>query len=222
MKIANIVYHEDLVNHEKVDYVNYIQYHIEDGKLSNTSQIDYNLPTLYVGWEFLKKLQEEKRVIFYNNTKPSILEKELDKNKVYWEFSFKEKKSDHVNGVQMFVNDSPYYYFRGYKFINCDPFFNKIETVEDVLAILPDQHKTVYSYKKEMLYVFDGDQTIYGVDLRVYAYMGYDVTQLENAICSNTKDCIIDEDGEIHKKYYKIYPFFENLKRYLSVLLTKP
>jgi hypothetical protein len=48
MKIANVIYEKELVNHTIVDYVNYINVATEYDSLDKT------LPTLYVGWSFMK------------------------------------------------------------------------------------------------------------------------------------------------------------------------
>ena len=57
MKIANIVHEEDLINHTKVDYVNYYN---EPKRLE---EIDYTLPTLYVGWSFMRETNPNNELI---------------------------------------------------------------------------------------------------------------------------------------------------------------
>ena len=116
LKLGNIIYKDELVNHTKVDYINY---HMEDTPM-NYDDFNILLPTLTVGWNFLKE----------NNTfyDVSILEKEIKKNILYWEFSFNENKAQHVGGVEMFIRNVPYYYFRGqYEYKNIDPIFNEFK-----------------------------------------------------------------------------------------------
>ena len=47
MKIANIVFEKDLINHNHSDYVNYYNEPISYDKLNKS------LPTLYVGWSVI-------------------------------------------------------------------------------------------------------------------------------------------------------------------------
>ena len=100
-KIGNILYAEDLVNHTKVDYINY--YHITSVGLDE--EVDYSIPTLFVGWNFLKNS--------WNNTQLSpkedlsILEKKIITNLIYWEFSFNENKQQHILGVDDLTISTP-------------------------------------------------------------------------------------------------------------------
>ena len=48
LKIGNIIYKDELVNHTKVDYINYIP--------SQYFDYDNTLPTLFVGWSFMKEI----------------------------------------------------------------------------------------------------------------------------------------------------------------------
>ena len=57
IKLANIIYEKDLVNHTKLDYVNYFN------KPQNYDSIDKSLPTLYVGWSFMKACNEFNEII---------------------------------------------------------------------------------------------------------------------------------------------------------------
>jgi len=211
MKIGNIIYEEDLVNHEKVEYINYVQEPI------NFSEVKTDLPTLYVGWKFLKLCNPDDIII----QSQSILEKKIVSNLLYWEFSFNENKSQHVNGVNFFNNDVPYYYFTSkYKYINLDPIFFHIESIEDLINILPKNIDAYYNYKGEMLYLLKENQ-LWGLDLNMYEFFNFDIEHILIKITNNSTEIFTDLTGETHQKYYKIYPNFENLKRYMVVLLTK-
>jgi hypothetical protein len=74
MKIANIIYEKELVNHTKVEYVNYINEKIEYEKIGN------NLPTLYVGWSFMKECNLKNEII----KNADILKKKIITNELYW------------------------------------------------------------------------------------------------------------------------------------------
>jgi len=211
MKIGNIIYQDDLVNHEEVDYINYIQEPI------NFSELNTKLPTLYVGWRFLKGSNEDDRII----QQQSILDKKIVSNLLFWEFSFKENKSQHVNGVDFFVNDVPYYFFTSkYNYINLDPVFFHVESIEDLYHILPKDIDAYYNYKGEMLYLLK-DQQLWGLDLNMYEFFDFNIEHILIKITNNSTKIFTDLNGESHQKYYKIFPNFENLKRYMVVLMSK-
>lgn len=204
-KIGNIIYKDDLVNHTKVDYINYIKW---------SDDIEYNqsLPTLMVGWEFLKSL--------YPTNTVTILNKEIEKLLLYWEFSFEEKKSEHVSGVDLFAINVPYYYFRkNYTYINIDPIFNNIEHVEHISKNIIGEPEVVYNHKDEMLYILRPNR-VYGIDLKMYEYFNMDVNHIKSDFINLSPKYIEDLDGSIYSEYYKSYPNFEELKRYLVVLLS--
>lgn len=212
-KIGNILYKDDLVNHTEVEYINY--YKVD--KNSSLMGIDFRLPTLYVGWELTKKLGENFDV------EVSILNKETEKYKSYWEFSFNEKKVDHISGVELFSINAPYYYFRrNYGYIGIDPIFNNIEHVEEIVPKLINDPDFLYNYKDEMLYALkEGSRRVYGIDLKMYEYFNMDIEHIKAKLIENSAKYVEDKEGSIYQEYYKSFSNFEELKRYLVVLLSK-
>lgn len=209
LKLGNIIYRDELVNHTKVDYINYISNQLDD--------FDKEIPKLFVGWNYLKEWD----VSLFKNL--SILNKEIFKNTVYWEFSFNENKAQHVSGIDMFVRNAPYYYFRDkYKYINVDPIFNKFKDITDLnkFFIKPTKIEFVYNYKNEAIY-FLIENIVYGIDLNMYEFFDFEKEEIINSIVSESTPYTFDLEGEIYQKEYKNYPNFEELKRYLVVLLSK-
>lgn len=208
--LGNILYVDDLVNHTEVEYINY--YNIENSSLMG---IDFRLPTLTVGWELNKKLAEE------FNFEPSILKKETERNKSYWEFSFKENKAQHVSGVDMFARNVPFFYFISrYSYVLIDPIFNNIEHVEQIVPMVINSSEWIYNYKDEMLYALGGNR-IHGIDLKMYDYFNMDIEHIKSKVIEESKNYTNDPDGSIFQEYYKTFPNFEDLKRYIVVLLSK-
>ncbi|MCK9416993.1 hypothetical protein M0Q97_10075 [Candidatus Dojkabacteria bacterium] len=208
MKIANVIYEKDLVNHTMVNYVNYINESFEYDK------IDKTLPTLYVGWSFMKSCNSNNEIIM----KADILKKKIITNELYWEFSFEESKTSHVKGVNTFVNLAPQFYFSPkYIYTNLDPVFFQIKDVQDLMDVLPKKIDTCYNYINEMLYVLS-DNKIWGVNLGMYRYFQFNVQDAQTKIADRAKNMISDIDGSYYQSYYKIFPNFINLKRYLVTL----
>lgn len=216
MKIANVIYEKELVNHTKVDYVNYINEPIEYDKL------DKSLPTLYVGWSFMKTCNPNNLII----SNADILKKKIITDELYWECSFEESKASHVKGVDTFVGLAPQFYFTPkYKYVNLDPVFFQIKDIQDLLDVLPAKIDKYYLFKNSMLYL-KSNEKIYGLNLNMYRFFKFDVEELMSKIELMTfngnaedYDCVNDVDGSIYEKYYKIFPNFTQLKRYIVCIL---
>lgn len=205
VKIANIIYETELVNHTMVDYINYYK--------GNTkySEIDSSLPTLYVGWRFMKASNQDSELLCC----AEILTKEIINSKLYWEFSFAEEKSAHIKGVSRFIQDAPKLYFNSnFEYILIDPVFAEINNIEELSAKLPNQIEKLYVYKKESLY-FLLDGRITGIDLRTYEFFGFNVEEIINVLKGRSVVIVDDSDGEIYQGYYKLFPNFRYIRRYL-------
>lgn len=211
MKIANIIYEKELVNHTKVDYVNYINEPINYKDLNNS------LPTLYVGWTFMKLCNPNNEII----KNADILKKKIITNELYWEFSFDESKASHVKGVNTFVTLAPQFYFSPkYSYTNLDPVFFQIKDVQDLMDVLPKKIDSYYNYKDEMLYILS-ENKIWGVNLKMYEYFQFSIVEIIQKIAERTQFSHIDSEGNIYLKYYKQFPNFTHLKRYLITILSK-
>jgi len=208
MKIANIIYENDLVNHTMVDYINYINQPVE------YDSIDKTKPTLYVGWEFMKSCNPNNDII----KNADILKKKIITNELYWEFSFNENKASHVRGVENFIKNAPDLYFTPkYTYTNLDPVFFSIKDFDDIIAIIPKDITKAYNYKNEMLYLLR-DENIWGIDLKMYKFFGFDNDKILELIKSKSISICDDIDGEIYISYYRQLSTFVNLKRYVVVL----
>ena len=167
MKIANIVHEKELVNHTKVEYVNYIN------KPTEYDCLDSTLPTLYVGWSFMKDCNPENGLI----QNADILKKKIISGKLYWECSFKESKASHVKGVSNFVKLVPEFYFMpNYTYINLDPVFFNLQDIRDLMDVVAKQFDSIYQYKDEMIYILvnneDEKNAIIGLNLDFLAVFG--------------------------------------------------
>ena len=205
MKIANIIHEKQLVNHTKVEYVNYIN------TATAYEDVDSSLPTLYVGWSFMKACNPDNPII----QNADILRKKIITNELYWEFNFQESKASHVKGVDKFAGLVPEFYFKPkYTYTNLCPVFFQLKDIQDLMDVLPKDITKTYNYKNEMLYVLK-DGKISGIDLRMYEFFKFDIAEMLEKIKTRTFSHREDPDGEFYQTYYKIFPNFELLKRYL-------
>lgn len=211
MKIANIIYEGELVNHKQVEFINY--HKINEYSSTIFQDVDISLPTLIVGWKFLKETLPDYDV--------NILKHKIVENQLYWEFSFDENKSSHVSGVKSFVRYAPEFYFSKYSYTNIDPIFHQLKDNQDLYDILPQKIDAYYYYKEDIIY-FLSDGKISGLNIEIFKFFKFDIQAILNKLDNRTSGAVVhDSDGELHQKYYKIFPDFNRLKRYIVVLLTK-
>ncbi len=211
MKIANIIYEKELVNHTKVEYVNYYN------EPKEYDSLDKTLPTLYVGWSFMKACNSKNEIIQHAD----ILHKRIITNELYWECSFEESKSSHVRGIESFVNLTPQFYFiPKYKYINLDPVFFQIVDIEGLMDVVPKEIDVIYNLKNEMIYILH-ENNITGINLKMYEFFKFDTKEIVKNLRQRTIKCFDDFDAATYQSYYKILPNFALLKRYLITILSK-
>ena len=208
MKIGNIVYNTELVNYTKVPYINYYSQIIDYNKIDNT------LPTLFVGWSFMRN--SNLRVDSIKNA--SILEKVILPNKLFWEFSFDENTSSHVIGTNYFTIQVPEYYFNlNYKFIDIDPIYNNIHNINELKNFIPDEIENFYVYKNDIVY-FLFENIVYGINLNFYSYIGMNKENILDLIKKHSSRGFVDEIGDIYTEYHKMFPELSFLKRFIVVI----
>jgi hypothetical protein len=211
MKIGNIVFESEPVNHVRVEYINY--YDLS----TNLNTINKNLPTLYVGWSYLKKCNLGDEITGLT----SILNKIIIPNKLYWEFSFSENKPEHAKGVNSFAELVPKYYFlNNYEYKSLDPIFKNINSLIEIEVMLPIKIDSMYNYKNEMLYLLN-DNRIIGIDLKMFDFFKFNINEIINLVTERTIRQYDDIDGELYQKQYKIFSNFIFLKRYMVSILSK-
>ncbi len=206
IKMGNIFSDCELINHKKLDYINY-------GKCSdmpkfwnfNASKFKTNnLPTLFIGWKALEN-------IFPIN----ILEKKLPNN-MFWEFSPEEDIIQYTNSLESFIKEVPSLYIKRCPYINADLFNHKIFKSDDLEWKLSKiKNGDLYVYKNDMAYYNTQNNTIYGFKLPIYNAVLGDGLALKTLKESSEK--VIEDDGELFQRYYKMFPDFPLLKRSMVV-----
>jgi hypothetical protein len=88
------------------------------------------------------------------------------------------------------------------------------------MDVIPKRIDVSYNYKNEMLYLLT-DNKITGINLLLYDYFKFDVKDIVERIAERTETGILDEEGISYQQYYKVFPDFQQLKRYLIVILSK-
>ena len=211
MKLGNVIYDEELINHVQSSLLNYYEF----DENSNT-QIDNNLPTLIVGWKLVKKILTESLIKF------SIEDKRIVTNRLYWEYSFNENKEEYVLGISNFVDNVGFYYnLDKFKYCNLDPLFFQINNFDDLKNVLPKEINGFYKYKLDMVYILK-ENKITGIDLNSYKFFGFNITEIIDyltSIVDTSENIFLDDKGSIFSKYKTDMPYFNKLKTYILPLL---
>jgi len=208
MKIANIIY-DELVNHEKVECINYIQGNFDYKNIKN------DLPTLFVGWRFMKSCNTSEEIL---NT--DISSKIIIPNKLFWEYSFEENRSNHISGVRNFALLAPdIYYESRYEYKNIDPTYLNARTLEQFYKYLPRNIDKVYKYKNDSLYILDGSN-IFGINLKLLTYIKFDMLEFYDKLKQNSPQFIDDQDGSFYMNNYRTFDNFDMLKRFIVTMIT--
>lgn len=211
MKLGNIIYESELINHKKSKIINYYEFNDLSKK-----KIDNNLPTLIVGWKLVKEILKE------SSLEISILEKRIVTNKLYWEHSFEDEKEEYTLGIKNFVDNVGFYYnLDKYKYFNLDPLFFNISDINELKNVLSKDVDGIYQYKNNMIYVLK-EQRITGIDLDAYYFYGFDTIEIVKyliSICNNNENIFIDGDGSKFSSLRSQMPYFNKLKTYTLPLL---
>ena len=208
IKFGNIITDTQLVNHKKLDYLIYHTY-------NDFKEVDWDLPSLFIGWKKVKPLFGEKYEL-------SILNNEIIANRVYWEHSFKEQKKKHVDGIFNFTRDCISYRFAKNEYIPIDPVYYGVTSIEELLNLLPTEIEYGFNILIDGMYYLMNDNKIYGVDLYTYKFFGFEIPDIISELRKRIINDISEADLEftIHDIQQK-FPFYSNLKRNFISLLRK-
>lgn len=211
MKLGNVIYDEELINHVNSNLLNYYEY-----EENSNIQIDNNLPTLIVGWKLVKKLLTESSIRF------SIEDKRIVTNRLYWEYNFNENKEEYTLGISNFIDNVGFYYnLDKYNYINLDPLFFQINNIDELKNVIPKEINGLYKYRLDMIYILK-ENKITGLDLNSYKFFGFNTTEMVEylkSIVNNSENIFLDDDGSIFSKYKTQMPYFNKLKTYILPLL---
>ncbi len=195
MKIANIVSSTKETVSEDFNVV------------KSLDDVIQGLPTLIVGWEYIKK----------NYPNYSIISRTLGNN-LAWTFKKTESRETHDQDIYNFqlsaykniVKDVRYYYV---DFIS----LNKSNIKKFLYKINAGNLITYHQSKKntDMIYSYI-DNVIYGIDLNLLEYMGFNKEKIINKVRKNTK--IFLEENYIFIEYRNGLEFLDNQVKYIPYL----
>jgi hypothetical protein len=118
------------------------------------------LPTLIVGWDFIKKNYPD-----YN-----IINRKLNEN-LFWTFKKTEKRELHEEDIYNFVEQSYKNLIKDITYTFIDPILFSRKNIVKIIKAINNTNKVI-SYKHEnMLYIYF-ERYIFGVDLTFTEFIG--------------------------------------------------
>jgi len=153
--------------------------------VNNLGEIEKELPTLIIGWEFTK--------LIFNENKPSILEKQISDN-LYWTFTKKERRVDFEEDYKKFIeicleniNDKI-----NYNFVNI--LMSKQSILKNIISKLTSSTICyIYIKNNSFIYIFDGFE-ITGVDFNAIDFIKIDRKKIYRILYSNKNDVFFNTD----------------------------
>lgn len=169
-----------------------------------------NLPTLVIGWNYVKK----------NIEGVSILNKKIEDN-LYWTFSSTEKIQDFNENIDEFIDKLGNDIVRGVKFILIDPIVDNLKTIDDLISIVPPE---VYTYQNEdMIYCYSQkNDTIYGLDINILEFLEFEISDIINSLKNKSISYFVEDYKENRGIFfYKKFLNIKNITKFVPYLQYK-
>ena len=203
IKLGVIYYKDDLILHEKVNYIDYI-------KIEDCNDIKFTKrPTLIIGWNIVKN----------KFTSVNILNKKITDN-IFWCFSFNEKKSDYIENINKFISEGVLNVFNTFKYKILSPVFNEdLKTELDYVNYFSDCNLTnIYVSPKQELSILC-DDVIYKVNLRELNFFKIKPFFILDYLSNKYTSFTYDRNGKIEKLYIEYFKGIDEvfIKKYIPL-----
>lgn len=175
MKVANIVSNNSINVSEEFNVV------------KSMDEIIHGLPTLIIGFDYVNKHYPD-----FN-----ILDIELEPN-LYWTVKKTERRDKHAEDLSWFINKVYNDLTKDIKYIFIDPLQYKSKSLLKIIRKLYSIKNLVTFVNDDMIYIY-GDKFIFGVDLKLMSYIGFDKHKIKSKIKS--KSPVFLEENEILIEY---------------------
>lgn len=194
MKIANIVTSTPFILNENFNFVQ-----------TPEEKID-GLPTLFVGYDLTNKYFPN-----FDVTNISL----GDDN--YWTLKKIEKRDKFQDDIQWFINHVYMGLIKNIHYVFVDIIqYNKATLTKIYRKILTTNNHITF-YNNDMVYVFH-DNLIFGLDLKLFKYCGYDINKLNNKIKKLSRKIIYP--NSITKDYFVILDSLNNERKYVPLIFN--
>jgi hypothetical protein len=191
-KIANIV------STHKVDVSEYFNV------VESMDQIIHGLPTLIVDYYYVDK----------NYPNFDIGDSKLEDN-LYWTFKKTHKRDKYNEDLDCFVRFVYYNLIKNINYLFVDPIQYPYRSLRKAIKKIHSIN-ILTSYKTgDMVYIY-GENLIFGIDLKLLKYMGFDTDKLLTKIIA--KSSVFLQDENIFIEYKQIIDELDNQIRFVPYL----
>ena len=194
MKIANIVSTSKVEAPEEFNVV------------QSVNEIIDGLPTLIIGYDIVNNLYPDFDIINIS----------LGENK-YWTFKRTEKRDKYESDLKWFISKVYADLTNDLSYVFVDPIQYRRKTLIKIIKKIYSLKDPISFLNEQMLYVY-GDTFIFGIDLKLLAFMGVDTDKIKSRI--NAISSVFLSDAKILIEYKKNIEALENKVRYLPYLYS--
>jgi hypothetical protein len=162
------------------------------------------LPTLIVGYERVNKLYPD-----FDITTNKI------NDKTYWTFKKNEKRDKYEEDLRWFIKKVYSDLINNLSYVFVDPLQYRNKTLIKIIKKILSSNNIISYLHDEMVYIYT-DNIIFGVDLKLFKFLGFNIDKIKNKIKSISTVFLVKD--EILIEYKNIISFFDNKIRYLPYL----
>lgn len=191
MKIGNIVSSSKLDIPEEFNVVKSI------------NDIIIGLPTLIIGWNYVDKNYPN-----YDITNIMISEN------LYWTFKKTEKRDKFEEDLRFFIKKAYNNLILGMSYVFIDPIQYNSSKLIKIIKKIKNSNNISYCHNN-MIYIYT-DNIIFGVDLNLMEYIGFNVNKLKNKLMKNST--IFLDKNDIFSEYEKYVLELNNEIKYIPYL----
>lgn len=174
--------------------------------VDSIDNIILGIPTLIVGFDLTESLYPDFDILDI-----------CVKDDIYWTFKKIEKRDKFNEDLDWFITKVYSDLIKDVNYIFVDPILLKPKTlIKIVRKIYSIETLTTYVYN-DMLYIY-GDKIVFGVDLKLFKFIGFDIKKLKDKIIHISTDFLDDDDILI--EYKNIVETLGNSVRYIPYLFN--
>ena len=192
MKIANILSNNDVKAPNEFNVVNTLD------------EIINGLPTLIVGYDYVNKAFPDF----------DITNNKLADN-LYWTFKRTEKRDKYEEDLNWFIKKAYLSLVKDVLYISIDPIQHRPKTLFKIVRKLYSIENKVAYLDGNMVFIY-GDKIIFGVDLELFKFVGFDIDKIKNKIKYNSTHFL--DKNSIFIEYKKVVQLLDDKVMYIPYL----
>ncbi len=194
MKIGNIV------STTKIDVS------VDFNVVESLGDIIQGLPTLIVGWDFVKKNYPD-----YN-----IIDRKLGDN-LYWTFKKTEKRELHEEDIYNFKQETYGHLIKDIEYVFIDPIQQKGQTIKKIIKKIKSFDRLIAYTHDSMVYLY-AENIVFGIDLSLLEFIGILPSKITQMVSTFAHVSLTKEN--IFIEYRKRIENLDNQVKYIPFLYT--